>query len=40
MRQLRAIKQNAFQEAFQKWKKHWKYAVASGWDYFEGTVCV
>ena len=37
-RQRRAIKQNAFQEVFQKWKKR-KYAVASGWDYFEGTLC-
>jgi hypothetical protein len=34
--QLYAIKQNAFQEAFQKWKKHWKPAVASGGDHFEG----
>ena len=39
MKQLRAIKQNAFQGAFQKWKKRWKPAVASGGDYLEGTVC-
>jgi hypothetical protein len=35
MRQLCAIKQNAFQEAFQKWKKHWQPAAASGGYYFE-----
>ena len=35
-RQLRAIKQNAFQETFQKWKKGWQPAIASGGDYFEG----
>jgi hypothetical protein len=35
-RQLCAIKQNAFQEAFQNWKKRWKCAVASGRDYFKG----
>jgi hypothetical protein len=34
--QLRAIKQNGFQEAFQKWKKRWQCAVASGGDHFEG----
>ena len=34
--QLRVIKQNAFQEAFQKWKKHWNPTVASGGDHFEG----
>jgi hypothetical protein len=39
-RQLSTITQNAFQEAFQNWNKYWKCAVASGWDYFEGTVCV
>ena len=32
-RQLRAMKQNAFQ----KWKKSWKPAVASGGDHFEGN---
>ena len=36
MRQRRAIKQNAFHKAFQKWKKHWQCAVASGENYFEG----
>ena len=39
MRQLHALKQNAFQGAFQKWKKRWKHAVGSGGDYLEGTVC-
>ena len=34
--QLRAIKQNAFQEALQKCKKRWKPAVASGKEHFEG----
>ena len=37
--QLRAIKQNTFQRAFQKWKKHWKPVVASGGDHFEGKMC-
>jgi len=31
-RQLRTIKQNAFQ----KWMKRWQSTVASGGDYFEG----
>ena len=35
MMQLRAIKQNEFQEAFQTLKKRWKPTVASGGDYFE-----
>ena len=39
MRQCRTNKQNSFQETFQKWKKRWKCAVASGWDFFEGIVC-
>jgi hypothetical protein len=38
-RQLGTIKQIAFQEAFQKWKKRCQHPVASGGDYFEGTVC-
>lgn len=35
-RQLRAIEESAFQEAFQKWKKRWQHAVDSAGDYFEG----
>ena len=38
-RQLRAIKQNAFQEAFQKWKKRWQPAIASGGTTSKGIVC-
>ena len=37
-RQLYAIKQNAFQEAFQKWKKCWQCAVASGGYTLKGSV--
>jgi hypothetical protein len=36
MMQLRTSKQNAFLKAFQRWKKRWKPAVASGGDHFEG----
>jgi hypothetical protein len=39
MRLHRAIKQNVFQEAFQKLKKHWKHAAASGGTALEGQ-CV
>jgi hypothetical protein len=34
--ELRAITENAFQEAFQQWKKRWERCVASKGDYFEG----
>ena len=30
---------NAFQEVFQKWKKHWQPGFASGGEYFEGGMC-
>jgi len=35
IRELRAITEIAFQEAFQQWKKHWERCVASRGDYFE-----
>ena len=35
-RELRATTESAFQEAFQKWKKHWERFIASRGDYFEG----
>jgi len=35
IRELRAITESAFQEAFQQWKK-WERCIASGGDYFEG----
>jgi hypothetical protein len=37
IRELRAITESAFQEAFQQWKKHWEWCVASRGDYFEGS---
>ena len=36
IRELRAITESAFQEAFQQWKKHWERRIASRGDYFEG----
>jgi hypothetical protein len=36
IRELRAITESAFQEAFQQWKKRWEGCIASVWDYFEG----
>jgi hypothetical protein len=36
IRELRAITENAFQEAFQQWKKRWERRIASRGDYFEG----
>jgi hypothetical protein len=35
-RELRAITESAFQEAFQKWKKSLERCIASRGDYFEG----
>jgi transposase len=35
-RELRAITESAFQEAFQQWKKCWERGIASRRDYFEG----
>jgi hypothetical protein len=37
IRELRAITESAFQEAFQQWKKRWEHCVASRGDYFEGN---
>jgi transposase len=36
IRELYAIIESAFQEAFQQWKKRWERCIASRWDYFEG----
>jgi hypothetical protein len=36
IRELRAITESAFQEAFQQWKKRWERCIASIGDYFEG----
>ena len=33
---LRAVLQNTFQDAFQKWKKRWERCIKSGGEYFEG----
>jgi len=35
IRDLRAVPQNTFQDAFQKWKKRWKRGIGSGGEYFE-----
>jgi len=35
IRELRAITESAFQEAFQQWKKCWEWCIASRGDYFE-----
>jgi hypothetical protein len=37
IRELRAITESAFQEAFQQWKKCWERCIASRNDYFEGN---
>jgi hypothetical protein len=31
IRELRAITESAFQEAFQQWKKRWEQCIASRW---------
>jgi len=36
IRELRAITESAFKEAFQQWKKRWERCIASRGDYFEG----
>jgi len=36
VRDLRAIPQNTFQDAFQNWKKRWVRCIKSGVEYFEG----
>jgi len=35
IRELRANKDSAFQEALQQWKKRWERCIASTWDCFE-----
>ena len=35
-RDLRAIPQNTFQDAFQNWKKRWERCIKSGGEYCEG----
>jgi hypothetical protein len=37
IRELRAITESAFQEAFQQLKKRWERCIASRADYFEGN---
>jgi hypothetical protein len=37
IRELRAMKESAFQEVFQQWKKRWERCTASRRDYFEGN---
>jgi hypothetical protein len=37
IRELRAIKESVFQEAFQQWNKRWERCIASRGDYFEGN---
>jgi len=36
IRELRAITESAFREAFQQWNKCWEQCFASRGDYFEG----
>jgi hypothetical protein len=36
IRELRAITESAFQEAFQQWKKCWERCIASRGEYFIG----
>jgi len=36
IRELRAVTDSAFQEAFQKWKKCWERYIACSGDCFEG----
>jgi len=36
IRELRAVIESVFQEAFQQWKKRWERCIASRGDYFEG----
>ena len=36
IRELSAITESAFQEAFQQWKKRWEWCITSRGDYFEG----
>jgi len=36
IRELRAITESAFQEAFKQRQKHWERCTASRGDYFEG----
>jgi hypothetical protein len=35
LRELHAIIESVFQDAFQQWKKHWERYFASTGDYFE-----
>jgi len=37
IRELRAVTESAFQQAFQQWKKRWERCIASRGDYFEGN---
>jgi len=37
IRELRAIIESSFQEAFQQWKKHWERCITSRGDYVEGV---
>jgi len=37
IRELHALTESAFQEAFQQWKKRWERCIASSGDYSEGN---
>jgi hypothetical protein len=37
IRELRAITESAFQEAFQQWKQRWERCITSTGDDFEGN---
>ena len=36
IRDLRAVPQNIFQDAFEKWEKRWERCIKSGGKFFEG----
>ena len=38
IREMRAITESAFQEAFQQWKKRWERCIASRGATLKGTV--
>jgi hypothetical protein len=38
IKELHAITESVFQEAFQEWKKHWEWCITSRGDCFEGDT--